>query len=85
MDPLSLTVSALTILQAAGAAGKGIHKLLSLKDAPQQLQQLSNEAEALRGELQSCPLAPFLARWHKRTDILRSSSAGDGMEPSSQK
>ena len=56
MDPLSITASVLTILQVTRASWRGIDVLLSLRDAPQQLQQLLNEAEALRGE--------FLASFH---------------------
>ena len=50
MDPLSITASVIAILQIAGSSGNVLHTLLSLRGAPQQLQQLSNEAEALRGE-----------------------------------
>jgi hypothetical protein len=50
MDPLSITASAIAILQIAGSSANVLHTLLSLRDAPQQLLQLWNEAEALRGE-----------------------------------
>ena len=49
MDPLSATASIIAILQIAGSSGQVLNKLLSLRNAPQQLQQLWNEAEALRG------------------------------------
>jgi hypothetical protein len=52
MDPLSITASAIAVLQIAGTSGNALNALLSLRDAPQQLQQLWNEAEALRGESQ---------------------------------
>ncbi|KAF2014140.1 ankyrin [Aaosphaeria arxii CBS 175.79] len=48
MDPLSVAAGVIAILQATGIAGQGVHKLLALRDAPQQLYQLWNEAEALR-------------------------------------
>ena len=50
MDPLSITASVIGILHFTGSAGQLFHKLLSLRDAPQQLLQLWNEVEALRGE-----------------------------------
>ena len=49
MDPLSITASVIAILQIAGTSGQVINKLLALRDAPEQLQQLWNEAESLRG------------------------------------
>ncbi|KAL8789421.1 MAG: hypothetical protein Q9213_001178 [Squamulea squamosa] len=51
MDPLSITASVLAILHVAGGSAQVLHKLLSLRDAPQQLQQIWNEAEALRALL----------------------------------
>jgi hypothetical protein len=50
MDPLSITASVIAVLQIGGASEIALSKLLSLRDAPQQLQQLWNETEALRGE-----------------------------------
>lgn len=50
MDPLSITGTVIAILQLARSSGQGLNKLLSLRGAPQQLQQMWNEAEALRGE-----------------------------------
>ena len=50
MDPLSITGTVLAILQLAGNSAQGLNKLLSLRGAPQQLQQMWSEAEALRGE-----------------------------------
>jgi hypothetical protein len=51
MSLLLFAVSALTILPVVLVLGKIIHKIFSLKDALQDLLQLSNEAETLRGEL----------------------------------
>lgn len=51
MDPLSITGTVLAILQVAGNSAQGLSKLLSLRGAPQQLQQMWNDVEALRGEL----------------------------------
>ena len=51
MDPLSVTASAIAILQILGTSGQVLNTLLSLRKAPIQLQQLWNEAEALRGKL----------------------------------
>ncbi|KAF8859350.1 ankyrin [Acephala macrosclerotiorum] len=51
MDPLSITGTVIAILQIAGSTGQVLNMLLSLRDAPQQLQQLWNEAEALRAIL----------------------------------
>lgn len=50
MDPLSITASVIALLQITRTSGNALNKLLSLRDAPQQLQQLWNEAEALRCE-----------------------------------
>ena len=52
MDPLSITGTVLAILQVTGSSGHILNKVLSLRNAPQQLQQLWNEAEALRGQSQ---------------------------------
>lgn len=68
MDPLAATASIIAILQIAGSSGQLLNKLLSLRDAPQQLQQLWNETEALRGKLR----AELISR--ERPDITRSSS-----------
>lgn len=51
MDPLSITASAIAVLGALTASGKGLNKLLSLPKAPEQLQTLSNELESFRGLL----------------------------------
>jgi len=48
MDPLSITASCLAILGASTATGKAIHKLIALRKAPEDLQQLFNEREASR-------------------------------------
>lgn len=50
MDPLSITGTVLAILQITGSSGHILNKVLSLQNAPRQLQQLWNEAEALRGQ-----------------------------------
>ena len=52
MDPLSITGTVLAILQVTGSSGHILNKVLSLRNAPEQLQQLWNEAEALRGQSQ---------------------------------
>jgi hypothetical protein len=59
MDPLSIAAGAIAILQVSAISGKSIHALLSLKDAPQQLQQLWNEAESLRGKFPESPSDDF--------------------------
>ena len=51
MDPLSITASSIAVLSAVTSSGKGIGKLVSLRDAPLELQALSNEAEAFRNLL----------------------------------
>lgn len=51
MDPLSITASSIAILGAISGTGKGISKLVSLRDAPIELQALYNEAEAFRSLL----------------------------------
>lgn len=51
MDPLSIIASSIAILQFTGATGKVLQHLLTLRDAPQQLQQLWNESEALKALL----------------------------------
>ena len=43
MDPLSLTASIIAVIGAGGSLVRGLRKLLSLKDAPIWLLQLSNE------------------------------------------
>lgn len=50
MDPLSIAGSVVAILGVAGSSGQFLNKLLSLRGAPVQLQQMWNEAEALRSE-----------------------------------
>ncbi|MCJ1292094.1 hypothetical protein MMC34_003644 [Xylographa carneopallida] len=47
MDPLSIIASTVAILQAGGAAGEGLRKLTSLKDAPAILIQLNSDATDL--------------------------------------
>lgn len=51
MDPLSITASVIAVLQAVNGTGKGIGKLISLRNAPAELQALSNEIEAFRSLL----------------------------------
>ena len=51
MDPLSIAASSIAVLGAVTSTGKGIGKLVSLRDAPVELQALSNEAEAFRSLL----------------------------------
>ena len=51
MDPLSITASSIAVLSAVTGTGKGIGKLVSLRNAPLELQALSNEAEAFRSLL----------------------------------
>ena len=51
MDPLSITASAIAVLQAVSGTGKGISKLMTLRNAPLELQALYNEIEALRSLL----------------------------------
>ncbi|RMY70130.1 hypothetical protein D0863_06001 [Hortaea werneckii] len=46
MDPLSITASCIAILGASTATGKALHKLIALRKAPEDLQQLFNEREA---------------------------------------
>ena len=43
MDPLSLTASIIAVFGAGGSLVKGLRKLLSLKDVPVFLLQLSDE------------------------------------------
>ncbi|MCJ1382884.1 hypothetical protein MMC17_005997 [Xylographa soralifera] len=47
MDPLSLTVSIIALFGAGGSAAKGLRKIISLKDAPDELQQLNNEVSGI--------------------------------------
>jgi len=58
MDPLSITAGIIGILQLTGKSGQIFRAVLSLKNAPQQLQQLWNEAQALRGKSKPLPDAP---------------------------
>jgi hypothetical protein len=51
MDPLSITASSIAILGMITGTGRGISKLVSLRDAPIELQALYNEAEAFRSLL----------------------------------
>lgn len=48
MDPLSVTASAIAVIGALSASGKGISRLAALKHAPEELLELSNEVESLR-------------------------------------
>ena len=47
MDPLSITASILAIFDAGGKVGKGLKKLIRLKDAPNAFLALKNEATDL--------------------------------------
>ncbi|MCJ1380187.1 hypothetical protein MMC17_003290 [Xylographa soralifera] len=47
MDPLAIIASTIAILQAGGAVGVGLRKLISLKDAPAIVLQLNNDAADL--------------------------------------
>ncbi|KAI7487802.1 hypothetical protein KC351_g2384 [Hortaea werneckii] len=51
MDPLSITASCIAILGASTATGKALNKLIALRKAPEDLQQLFNEREASRALL----------------------------------
>ncbi|OTA40007.1 hypothetical protein BTJ68_00202 [Hortaea werneckii EXF-2000] len=51
MDPLSITASCIAILEASTATGKALNKLIALRKAPEDLQQLFNEREASRALL----------------------------------
>jgi hypothetical protein len=51
MDPLSITASSIAILGTITGTSKGISKLVSLRDAPIELQALYNEVEAFRSLL----------------------------------
>lgn len=51
MDPLSITASSIAVLGVITGAGKGINKLIALRQAPANLQNLSNDIEAFRGVL----------------------------------
>ena len=56
-DPLSIVASSIAILGALTTSGKGISKLISLRHAPEELQDLSNEVESLRLILEHIRLA----------------------------
>ena len=47
MDPLSITVSAITLLGTGGTIAKGLHRIRSLRTAPDTLLQLHNEVSDL--------------------------------------
>ncbi|MCJ1399992.1 hypothetical protein MMC11_003195 [Xylographa trunciseda] len=47
MDPLSATVSIIALIGAGGSVAKGLRKIVSLKDAPDELQQLNHEVSAV--------------------------------------
>lgn len=51
MDPLSITASCIAVLQAATTSGSILRRLVELRHAPERLQELSNELEALRSLL----------------------------------
>lgn len=51
MDPLSITASSIAVLSAVTLSGKNFNKLLSLRKAPAEVLELSNEVEALRSML----------------------------------
>lgn len=62
MDPLSITAGILAIFDAGGKVGKGLKKLIRLKDAPSAFLALNNEAvdfncvvQDVHNLLQSCP------------------------------
>ena len=42
-DPFSLVVGVVSLIQAGSSARRGIEKIISLKDAPERLQDLYNE------------------------------------------
>ena len=52
MDPLSITASILAIFDAGGKIGKGIKRLIRLKDAPSAFLALKNEAADLHSVVQ---------------------------------
>ena len=47
MDPLSLTVSIIALLGVGGSAAKGLRQTVSLRDAPDELQQLNNDVSGV--------------------------------------
>ena len=51
MDPLSITASVIAVLGAASTSGAAIRKLVALRKAPEELDALLNEGEALRSLL----------------------------------
>ena len=46
MDPFSISASIITVIGAAGTAIRGIEKILAVKDAPHELQDLYNEVSS---------------------------------------
>jgi hypothetical protein len=46
MDPLSITVSIITLGEVVYKVGRGLKRLASLRGAPEQILQLHNEVRA---------------------------------------
>lgn len=60
MDPLSISASCIAILGALATSAKGLHRLIALRDAPEEMRHLSNELESLRlltAQIQQCFLS----------------------------
>ena len=72
MDPLSITVSVLTLLTTANKVAKGLDKLASIKGAPAAVLALNNELSDLRLVLHEAE--PLLQKHARITDSL---TAGD--------
>ena len=72
MDPLSITVSVLTLLTTANKVAKGLDKLASIKGAPAAVLALNNELSDLRLVLHEAE--PLLQKHARIADSL---TAGD--------
>lgn len=59
MDPLSVTAAIIAIVGAGGTVGRGIRKLVALRNAPDSLLQLNNEVTELQLIVQTVDINSF--------------------------
>ena len=57
MDPLSISASIITLIQAAGVVARGVRALRSIKNAPAEFYALCNEVATLQAAIEQVRLA----------------------------
>jgi hypothetical protein len=86
MDPLSITVSVITLLGVVKGVAKGLAKLKSYREAPDEIIPLINEVRLNRlwiveavntvdVDISRCPISPCFSKPLRRTHMKRKPTA----------